>query len=297
MLQNWSDGAPTEGAGPTRTGVSVHGSTNGFRITASADTSSRTLKVYVGLYGAEGQFRAYLSDHSAPAYTDTTLSSVYGNPPAVYILDYSAASPGQTLIVEYTAKTLFDADYGYVALQAATLSGAAQPTNAPPTVVIASASNNAAFTAPADITITATASDSDGSISKVEFFQGETRLGEATNAPYSTVWSNVIAGSYWITARATDDGGAVATSIPMNVIVNSTTAAPVTRLSPLASGGNGFSISFDTESNRTYLVEHTMSMSPVYWQTLTNVVGDGGVITVTDSIQAEPQQFYRVKVR
>ena len=194
------------------------------------------------------------------------------------------------------AKTLFDADYGYVALQAATLSGATLPTNTPPTVVIASASNNTTFTAPADITITATASDSDGSISKVEFFQGGTRLGEATNAPYSTVWSNVVAGSYWITARATDDGGAVTASVPVNVTVNSTAAAPVTRLSPLASG-NRFSFSFSTETNRTYLAEHTISLSPVYWQTLTNVVGDGGVVTVTDSVQAEPQKFYRVKVR
>jgi hypothetical protein len=293
---SWSDGTPTASAAPTRTGVSIHGSTNGFRITAPADTSARTLKVYVGLYGASGRFRAYLSDQSAPAYTDTSLSSIYGNPPAVYILDYRAASPGQTLIVEYTAGTLFDADYGYVSLEAATLSGADLPTNVPPTVEIAPASSSTTFTALADIAITATAFDSDGLINKVEFFQGETKLGEATNAPYSMVWSNVIAGSYWITAKATDDGGAVTASIPVNFTVNNTAAAPVTRLSPLASG-NQFSFSFSTESNRTYLVEHTISLNPVYWQTLTNIIGDGGVITVTDSIQAEPHQFYRVKVR
>src|SRR5205809_5911219 len=85
-----------------------------------------------------------------------------------------------------TEPTRTVADYGYVSLQAATLSGASLPTNAPPTVVL-SASNGATFTAPAEITITATASDSDGSIRKVEFFEVGTRLGEATNAPYSTV--------------------------------------------------------------------------------------------------------------
>src|SRR5206468_7839133 len=265
--------------------VCVQGATSGFAIPPPADASRRTLKVYVSLYGAEGRFQSYINHHSAPAYTDTSLSSIYGDPPAVYILDYSAASSGQTLIVEYTAGTLFDADYGYVSLQAATLSGASLPTNAPPTVVL-SASNGATFTAPAEITITATASDSDGSIRKVEFFEGGTRLGEATNAPYSTVWSNVVAGSYLITAKATDDGGAVATAIPVNVTVNSTAAAPLTCLSPLANG-NGFSFSFPTESNKTYLVEHTMSLNPVYWQTLTNMAGDGGVVTVTDSTQAE----------
>src|SRR5207247_3042903 len=134
---------------------------------------------------------------------------------------------------------------------------------------------------------------SDGSIRKVELFQGGTRLGEATNAPYSTVWSNVVAGSYLITARATDDGGGVATSVPVNVTVNSTTAAPVTRLSPLASE-NRFSFSFPTESGRTYLVEHTISLSPVYWQTLTNVVGDGSVTSGPDPNQTDEQQCYRV---
>jgi hypothetical protein len=293
---SWSDGAPSSAADPTRSGVGIRGLNDGFRITAPADTSRRTLKVYVGLYGAEGRFRAYLSDQSAPAYTDTSLSSIYGNPPAVYILDYSAASAGQTLIVEYTPGILFDADYGYVSLQAATLSGASRPANVPPTVEITSASSSETFTAPANIALTASAFDSDGWISKVEFFQGATKLGEATNAPYSTAWSNVAAGSYWITARATDNGGAVAESIPVNVTVNNTAAAPVTQLSPLASS-NRFSFSFSSESNRTYLVEHTRSLNPVYWQTLTNVVGDGGVITVTDVVLGEPQQFYRVKVR
>jgi len=45
------------------------------------------------------------------------------------------------------------------------------------------------------------------------------------------------------------------------------------------------------------VVERTISLNPVYWQTLTNMVGDGSVITVTDSTQAGPHQFYRVKVR
>jgi hypothetical protein len=200
------------------------------------------------------------------------------------------------LIVEYTASTLFDADYGYVALQAATLSGANLPTQTPPTVAITSAFSSANYTAPADITINATASDIDGSIAKVEFFEGGTRLGEATSAPYSMVWSNAAAGSYWITAKATSADGAVATSIPVNVTVSSKTVAPVTCLNALASG-NRFSFSLPTESDKTYLVERTTNLSPVYWQTLTNVVGDGSVITVIDTNQTATQQFYRVKVR
>src|SRR5439155_1734986 len=230
----WSDGAPTGSAGPTRTGVFIHGSTNGFRIMAPADTTGRRLKVFVGLYAAEGKFQAYLSDHSAPAYTDTSLrSSPYGNDFAVYTLDYRAASSGQTLTVEYTPKTLFDADYGNVSLEAATLSGANLPTNTPPTVAITSPTNSATFTAPANITITAEASDSDGTISRVEFFQNDIKLGAVTNSPYTFSWTSVTAGNYTLTVKATDNLGATSTSSPVSVTVANPNALPtVTITSP-----------------------------------------------------------------
>src|SRR5206468_2628345 len=68
--------------------------------------------------------------------------------------------------------------------------------NNPPAISITSPSNNASFIAPAAITINANASDADGTISKVEFFQGTTKLGEDLSAPYSFAWSDVAAGSY-----------------------------------------------------------------------------------------------------
>ena len=95
--------------------------------------------------------------------------------------------------------------------------------DAAPTVSITSPANNAAFTAPASIAITATATDSDGSIAKVEFFQGTTLLGTATFAPYTFTWSNVPAGSYSLTAKATDNQGAATTSAAVAVTVS---AAP-----------------------------------------------------------------------
>ena len=48
---------------------------------------------------------------------------------------------------------------------------------------------------PANITINANASDSDGTVSKVEFFNGATKLGESLDAPYSFAWNNVAAGA------------------------------------------------------------------------------------------------------
>jgi hypothetical protein len=95
--------------------------------------------------------------------------------------------------------------------------------NQAPAVSITSPANNASFTAPASITVSANASDADGSISKVEFFQGATKLGEDTSSPYSFAWNSVPAGSYSLTAKATDNTGAVTTSPVISISVVATT--------------------------------------------------------------------------
>jgi len=96
------------------------------------------------------------------------------------------------------------------------------PGNQSPVVNITSPAANASFNAPASITITASASDADGTVSKVEFYNGATKLGQATAAPYSYSWTNVAAGTYNLTAIATDNGGAVTTSAVVTVKVNGT---------------------------------------------------------------------------
>ncbi|WP_050855606.1 Ig-like domain-containing protein, partial [Gillisia limnaea] len=101
-------------------------------------------------------------------------------------------------------------------------------TNTPPTVAITAPANNATFIAPATIVVEATASDTDGTISKVEFFQGTTKLGEDLSSPYSFSWNNAAAGTYSLTARATDDKAAVTTSAAVNVTVSDPTNTPPT---------------------------------------------------------------------
>jgi hypothetical protein len=111
-------------------------------------------------------------------------------------------------------------------------------TNAPPTVALTAPANHAVFAAPASVTLTAVAADADGTIARVQFFNGATLLGEALVPPYQIVASGLAAGHYGFTAQATDNRGSVATSALVEVLVNappavalsSSTAAP----SPLA---------------------------------------------------------------
>ncbi len=97
---------------------------------------------------------------------------------------------------------------------------AAGPPNAPPTASITSPANGASFPAPASITINATANDSDGTVTRVDFYQGSTLLGTDATAPYSFTWSDVPVGSYSLTAVAADNLNGTGASTPVGVTVS-----------------------------------------------------------------------------
>jgi uncharacterized repeat protein (TIGR02059 family) len=103
--------------------------------------------------------------------------------------------------------------------------------NQPPNVSVTSPDNYSSFKAPGTIEITAYASDIDGTIAKVEFFNGSNKLGEKTTAPYSFSWAYVPRGSYSITAVATDNLNSKVESSPVKVSVRNrlryTKGAPV----------------------------------------------------------------------
>ncbi len=75
------------------------------------------------------------------------------------------------------------------------------------------------FSSGDDIVIEANASAVNGFVTKVEFFQGSTKLGEDTNSPYSYTWNNVNVGRYSLTARATDNNGWPTNSTAVNINV------------------------------------------------------------------------------
>lgn len=91
--------------------------------------------------------------------------------------------------------------------------------NKSPSINLTAPINNSSFYLPVSITITADATDSDGTISFVEFYNGSILLGSDNSSPYSYTWENVAAGSYTITAKATDNKGASSTSDPVTVTV------------------------------------------------------------------------------
>jgi hypothetical protein len=118
------------------------------------------------------------------------------------------------------------------------VTAAALTTNRPPTTSLTGPANGATFTAPATISLTATASDVDGTIARVDFYAGSNLLGSDTTSPYSFTWSNVPAGSYSLTAVARDNSGNATTSSPRTVTVSGGTVnqPPLISLTAPAAG-------------------------------------------------------------
>ena len=80
--------------------------------------------------------------------------------------------------------------------------------NKAPTVSLTTPVAGASFTAPASVAMSAAAADTDGTIAKLDFYAGATLVGSATSSPYTVSWTNVAAGTYSLTAIATDNAGA-----------------------------------------------------------------------------------------
>ncbi|WP_299439034.1 Ig-like domain-containing protein [uncultured Aquimarina sp.] len=97
--------------------------------------------------------------------------------------------------------------------------------NEAPTVSISQPANGQSFTVGSTITINASASDTDGNVTKVEFFRNGTLLETDTTSPYSFTWNNASTGNYTLTAKATDDDNATGEST-VNISVGSVPPPP-----------------------------------------------------------------------
>jgi hypothetical protein len=132
-----------------------------------------------------------------------------------YSFDWTTTVAGTFVL---TAKA-YDNDDGVTTSQAVTVNVLPAADNVPPTVTITAPNNNATVYRFLGTTLKANASDSNGTIIKVEFYAGSTLLGTDTSAPYSFVWRPTSTGNQTLTAKAYDDDGAVTTSNPVTVRV------------------------------------------------------------------------------
>lgn len=160
-----------------------------------------------------------LADYASLSYTDWT--TVGGGHPLQNL-------PGQQLVVHLISEDI------YLSLQFTALPSGGPfsyirstptPANVAPSVTITNPLNGATFTAPANVAIGADASDTDGGVTNVAFFDGATFLGGTSNIPYSITVS-LATGLHALTAVATDNGGLSTTSAVVNVSVSAANVPP-----------------------------------------------------------------------
>jgi hypothetical protein len=92
--------------------------------------------------------------------------------------------------------------------------------NQPPQVAITSPGDASSLTINVPATITTSVSDRDGSVASVDFLVNGAKIGSATKSPFEISWTPTTAGTFEITARAIDNGGASTTSSVLSVIVD-----------------------------------------------------------------------------
>jgi len=129
----WTDGTPAASNGGTPSGIYVAGLNKGLRITVPADTTTRTVKVYMGVWSAQARVTVTLNTKT---YTDTSVANTTASSTGCYSFTYAGTASGQTMTIDI----LVNADYngsGNITLQAATLSGnASLKSQAAPMIVI-----------------------------------------------------------------------------------------------------------------------------------------------------------------
>jgi uncharacterized protein (DUF1800 family) len=165
-----------------------------------------------------------------PGQVTLTVTATSAGGPITKVMFYQGPTLLTTLTTApytYTVPLTVAGTYSYSAV-AVDSKGASGTSNAitvyagmqnqPPTVALAASSNT--VTAPAQVTLTANASDPDGIVTMVSIYQGGTKLIDLTTAPYVYTVALANAGDFPFTALATDDKGATALSAPISVHVN-----------------------------------------------------------------------------
>ena len=163
--------------------------------------------------------------------------------------------------------------------------------DAPPAVTITNPLNNATLSAPADVTIQASASDSDGSVTNVQFIVGLNILTNANAAPFAGTTNNLGAGSYTLFAIASDNNGVKNTNVISITIV---TPVAVSLGSPAPSSSTNFQFSYSANVGLSYVIQRTANLAPANWISLaTNTAASNPVVFVDVQATNSPN-FYRV---
>ncbi len=175
-------------------------------------------------------------------------------------------------------------------------------TNTPPTVALTAPANNSSATSGVAVSLAATAGDSDGSVAGVEFFENGVKIGVTdTSAPYGVSWTPSATGTRSLTARATDNLGAVTMSGAVSVTVSASggdTQPPVATLTAPGNLASGLAGTLTLSANAT----DNVGVTGVDFQVDGSQIGSTDTsapynVTVNSNLYASGQHVIRARAR
>lgn len=160
----------------------------------------------------------------------------------------------------------------------------------PPSVTITNPANGAILAAPANVTIQASASDTDGSVTNVQFFAAGNLLGADATPPFSIVASNLAAGSYALAAVAADNSGLTRTSAVVNVSV----VAPgvITLSAPIITNGQ-FRFNYTANAGLKYVVQNSSNLAS--WVPVRTNTASSSNEEIGEAFDVQSLRFYRIE--
>ena len=139
-------------------------------------------------------------------------------------LSLNAGQQTWRLVMDTNGSTSAVGNFNFIRV----VEGTSGTTNRAPSVSLTGPVNGVVYTAPANIYLSASASDTDGTVTRVDFYANGTLLGSDSSSPYNYYWPGAGANTYTMTAVAYDDDGASTTSGPLTVIASGVSVSSTT---------------------------------------------------------------------
>lgn len=163
--------------------------------------------------------------------------------------------------------------------------------NLPPMIAITSPTNGTVFSAPANVTIHAMAADPNGTVTNVQFLVGASVLTNQAVAPFAATTNNLAAGSYEISAVATDNGGLTATNL---VTINIVAPFPLSITTPQWLPPANFQFTYPANVGLSYVVQRSTSLLSTGWTAILTNMAASNPVSFVDSNAVGNPGFYRV---
>jgi plastocyanin len=306
--------------------VNMHSSTSDTGIWDSAVNSAG--HTFSRQFTSSGSFPYHCTVHSAVQKATITVQAAANNPPSVTVTNpvngAVIASPAAftfganasdsdgsvtnvqlrqsgTILTNRAAKpytfaisNLASGSYTFTAIASDNLGAKATNSvsivvNDLPLVAVTNPATGTVLSAPATLTLGASASDSDGSVTNVQFLQGATVLANRPNAPYTVTVSNLVTSIYTFSAIAADNRNGKATN---SISVSVVTPVAVMLSAPQRPSPGSFQFNYSANTGLRYVIERSSDLS--VWTSIGTNVAASSLESWLDTNALTSPGFYRV---